>query len=71
MNLTNFKKTPILRVFDLVKREAERRGVLIAGSEIVGTLPRQALYDVASTALQIEGFSSQLVLEERIENALR
>ncbi|MEA1871712.1 MAG: glutamate formimidoyltransferase, partial [Candidatus Bipolaricaulota bacterium] len=71
MNLTNFKKTPILRVFDLVKREAERRGVLVAGSEIVGTLPRQALYDVASTALQIEGFSSQLVLEERIENALR
>jgi glutamate formiminotransferase len=71
MNLTNFKKTPILRVFDLVKREAERRGVLVAGSEIVGTLPRQALYDVASAALQIEGFSSQLVLEERIENALR
>ncbi len=71
MNLTNFKKTPILRVFDLVKREAERRGVLVAGSEIVGTLPRQALYDVASAALQIERFSSQLVLEERIENALR
>jgi len=71
MNLTNFKKTPILRVFDLVKREAERRGVLVAGSEIVGTLPRQALYDVASAALQIEGFSSQLVIEERIENALR
>ncbi len=71
MNLTNFKKTPILRVFDLVKREAERRGVLVAGSEIVGTLPREALYDVASAALQIEGFSSQLVLEERIENALR
>ena len=71
MNLTNFKKTPILRVFDLVKREAERRGVLVAGSEIVGTLPRQALYGVASAALQIEGFSSQLVLEERIENALR
>jgi len=70
MNLTNFKKTPILRVFDLVKREAERRGVLVAGSEIVGTLPRQALYDVAAAALQIEGFSSQLVLEERIENAL-
>jgi glutamate formiminotransferase len=71
MNLTNFKKTPVLRVFDLVKREAERRGVLTAGSEIVGTLPRQALYDVAAAALQIEGFSSQLVLEERIENALR
>lgn len=71
MNLTNFKKTPILRVFEMVKREAERRGVMVMGSEIVGMIPRQALYDVASAALQVEGFSSELVLEERIEEALR
>lgn len=71
MNLTNFKKTPILRVFEMVKREAERRGVMVMGSEIVGMIPRQALYDVASAALQVEGFSSELVLEERIEDALR
>ena len=70
MNLTNFKKTPILRVFELVKREAERRGVMVIGSEIVGTVPRQALYDVAQMALQVRGFSDDLVLEERIEDAL-
>ncbi|HHR85301.1 MAG TPA: glutamate formimidoyltransferase [Candidatus Acetothermia bacterium] len=70
MNLTNFKKTPILRVFELVKREAERRGVMVIGSEIVGTIPRQALYDVARMALQVRDFSDELILEERIEDAL-
>jgi glutamate formiminotransferase len=44
---------------------------MVMGSEIVGMIPRQALYDVASAALQVEGFSSELVLEERIEDALR
>ena len=71
MNLTNFKKTPILRVFELVKREAERRGVMVIGSEIVGTLPRSALYDVARMALQVRDFSDDLILEERIEGAIR
>lgn len=71
INLTNFKKTPILRVFELVKREAARHGVMVQGSEIVGTVPRQALYDVAATCLQLQGFSPGLVLEERIEEALR
>jgi glutamate formiminotransferase / 5-formyltetrahydrofolate cyclo-ligase len=70
MNLTNFKKTPVLRVFDLVKLEASRRGVEVIGSEIVGTIPRAALYDVARMALQIRAFSHDLILEERIEDAL-
>ena len=71
MNLTNFRKTPILRVFELVKREAQRRGVMVLESEIVGTVPRQALYDVAATALQLEEFPSEVILEERIEKTLR
>jgi glutamate formiminotransferase len=70
MNLTNFKKTPILRVFELVKREAERCGVSIAGSEIVGMIPREALYPAAAAALQLEELASQSILEERIEEAL-
>ena len=70
MNLTNFKKTPILRVFELVKREAEHRGVMVLGSEIVGTVPRAALYDVARMALHVRDFSDDLILEERIEGAL-
>jgi glutamate formiminotransferase len=71
MNLTHFKKTPILRVFDFVKREAERRGVMLLGSEIVGTVPRQALYGTAARALQLQSFSSAMVLEDRIEEVLR
>lgn len=71
MNLTNFRKTPILRTFELVKREAQRHGVMVLGSKIVGTVPRQALYDVAAATLQLEGFSPELVLEERIEKMLR
>lgn len=71
MNLTNFQKTSILRVFEFVKREAERHGVMVLNSEVVGTVPRQALYEVASAALQLEAFSSHLVLEDRIEEAFR
>jgi glutamate formiminotransferase len=71
MNLTDFKKTPILRAFEMVKREAERHGVMVKESEIVGMVPRAALYAVAAAALQLEGFSPRLVLEERIEEAFR
>lgn len=71
MNLTNFKKTSILKVFEFVKREAERHGVMILESEIVGKVPRQALYDVAAVALQLKEFSPGLLLEEQIEKALR
>ena len=39
MNLTNYQKTPIFRVFEIVKREAERYGVSILESEIVGLVP--------------------------------
>ena len=43
MNLTNYEKTPIFRVFEMVKREAERYGVSILESEIVGLIPSAAL----------------------------
>ncbi len=69
MNLTCFRKTPILRVFDLVRQEATRHGVLVHSSEIVGLVPREALYSTAACALQLEGFSPRSVLEERIEEA--
>src|SRR5437762_2475839 len=53
MNLTNFEKTPILRVFDAVKREAERYGVTVLESEIVGLVPSAALVDVAASTLRL------------------
>ena len=58
MNLTNFEKTPIFRVFEIVKREAERYGVPVLESEIVGLVPSAALTATAAWYLQLEGFSS-------------
>lgn len=66
MNLTNYEKTPIFRVFDTVKREAERHGVRILESEIVGLVPSAALLSAAEYYLQIEGFKPEQVLENRL-----
>ena len=59
MNLTNYEKTPIFRVFETVKREAERYGVAILESEIVGLVPSAALNAAAEFYLQIEGFNAR------------
>lgn len=69
MNLTNFRKTPVLRVFDMVRREAERMGVLVLESEIIGKIPRQALVDAAISSLQVRSFESSMILEEGIGEA--
>ena len=68
MNLTDFEQTPVHRVFEAVKREAERYGVSIAGSEIVGLMPRRALEAAAEYFLQIENFKTAQVLENHIES---
>jgi len=69
MNLTDFEQTPLHEVFDAVQREAAARGVQIAGSEIIGLVPKKALEDAAAHYLQCENFESGLVLENRLERA--
>jgi glutamate formiminotransferase len=66
MNLTNYEKTPIFRVFETVKREAARYGVNVLESEIVGLVPSAALMQVAEFYLQLEGFSGEQVLENKL-----
>ena len=66
MNLTNYEKTPIFRVFDLVRREAARYGVTVLESEIVGLVPSAALVSAAEYYLQIERFGPQQVLENKL-----
>src|SRR5437868_2554021 len=68
MNLTNFEKTPIFRVFETVKREAARYGVSILESEIVGLVPSAALLSASEHYLQIEGFKADQVLENKINS---
>ena len=66
INLTNYEKTPIYRVFDLVKREAARHGVQILESEIVGLVPAAALTQTAEYFLQLEGFTAGQILEKKL-----
>ena len=68
INLTNYEKTPIFRVFDLVKREAARYGVSVVESEIVGLVPAAALRQSVEYYLQLEGFSSDQVLENKLRS---
>jgi len=70
MNLTNFKKTPIYRVFELVKREAARYGVTVTSSEIVGMVPMQAFVDVADFYLQLENFDQSRIIENKLIDLL-
>lgn len=71
MNLTDFEETPIRRVFDAVRREAERGGCSIQGSEIVGLVPRRALSPEDAAYLQLENFSpAEKILEQRLEMAI-
>ena len=66
MNLTDFEQTPIARVFEAVKREAARYGVMPVSSEIVGLIPKAALEQAAEWFLQVENFDSSLILENRL-----
>src|SRR5580693_8110537 len=66
MNLTDFEQTPIHRVFEMVKREAARYGVIPVSSEIVGLIPKKALEQAAEWFLQVENFDSSLILENRL-----
>jgi glutamate formiminotransferase len=71
MNLLDFRRTPIHRAFTLVKEEAERYGVAVISSEIVGLVPAEAMYQVAEWHLRIGGFRKDMVLEERIKLATK
>jgi len=66
MNLTNFHDTPIARVVETVRREAERYGVAIHHSELVGLIPQEALVDAAVWYTQLDGFSPEQILESRL-----
>ena len=66
MNLVNYQKTPIFRVFETIKNEAARYGVPVIGSEIIGLVPMEALVDVADYFLRLENFSIDQVLEKRL-----
>jgi glutamate formiminotransferase/formiminotetrahydrofolate cyclodeaminase len=70
MNLVDIEKTPLYRAFDLVKMEAEARGVSPTWSEIVGLVPERALFETAARHVQLRDFTPDLVLERKIRSAV-
>ena len=66
MNMTDFSKTALYRVLELIRIEARRYGVPVVGSEIVGLVPMAALVDTAAYYLGLEGFDPAQVLESHL-----
>jgi glutamate formiminotransferase len=66
MNLTNFEVTPVHTVFEAIKAEAARDGIAIAGTEIIGLIPKSAIEGAAGHFLQIEDFRPSMILENRV-----
>lgn len=71
MNLTNYRATPIARVMEMIRREAERYGVTVHHSELVGLIPQEALNDAAVWYLQLDQFSPEQILEQRLMELMR
>ncbi len=67
MNLCDFEKTNMDVVFEKIKKEAEKRGVKVLGSEIYGMIPQAALEGIDLKALQLIEFKKDQILEERIK----
>jgi glutamate formiminotransferase/formiminotetrahydrofolate cyclodeaminase len=66
MNLTNYRQSPIGRVVEFIRREAQRYGVSIHHSELVGLTPQEALIDASTWYLQLDGFTPDQILERRL-----
>lgn len=66
MNLLDFRVTPISLVVEAIEREAGEAGVEVAGSEVIGLIPLDALVDVASARLRLENFKRDQILEARL-----
>lgn len=66
MNLTDFEQMPLHRVFEAVKREAERYGVLPVSGELIGLIPKRAIEQAPEWFLRLEKFDSSLILENRL-----
>jgi glutamate formiminotransferase len=66
MNLTDYRLTPIHRVVEMIRSEASRYGLAITRCEVVGLLPARALFDAAEFFLQLQGFTQEQILENRL-----
>jgi glutamate formiminotransferase len=71
MNLTDYRQTPVYRVVEVIRREAERYGVAVVESELIGLIPNEALVEAAAFYLQMGDFSSHQILENRLADLIQ
>ncbi len=70
MNLVDTEKTPLHRVFEIVKSEAAAHGVAPTWSEIVGLVPERVLLEAGARHVQLRGFSKSMLLETKVRDAV-
>jgi glutamate formiminotransferase len=70
MSISDFEKTPLYRVFEMLRVECARYNVPIVGSEFCGMTPLKALIDIASYYLKIDNLTEDRVLEIAVQNAM-
>lgn len=66
LSLTDFTRTSIYQAHEMVSMEANRYGVSIIGTELIGLVPMQALTDTVEYYLGLENFSINQVLEANL-----
>ena len=71
MNLTDYRQTPVHRVVEMIRREADRYGVAVMESELIGLIPNEALVEAAKFYLQLDGLSSDQILEGRLAGLIQ
>jgi glutamate formiminotransferase/formiminotetrahydrofolate cyclodeaminase len=71
INILDYKKTPLHEVFETVKEEAEKRGILVTGSELIGLIPEAALIECGRHFLVKMGKSPGLPLQIVADTAVR
>ncbi len=69
LNLTDFTQTSLPLTIELIRREAQRYGTAIESTELIGLMPQQALFDAAAWYLQLDNFTVNSVLENRLAAA--
>ncbi len=70
INLINYKITPLHKVFETCVEEAEKLGLRVTGSEIVGLVPKKAIVDAGRYFLEKQGRSTAVPEEELIHTAI-
>jgi glutamate formiminotransferase/formiminotetrahydrofolate cyclodeaminase len=71
INLTNIEETPLHVAFDACNESANKRGLRVTGSEIVGMLPKKCLVDAGKYFLRKQQWSEGASEEDLIDIAVR